>query len=179
MSKFLNLRKGHILSETQFYVVESVSGDKVNLKSQDGQLITVPDKYVEKCLISAHDFSKVEKLSRTELVKKVLEASNMAITVNFNKKVDEKAIISGLDDLYPNAGKMVSKADYTKKVKASIKSLLEGEERTMIGYHQSQTDDFGRIQFADMEVTSGHNQRQIDPRTVNWAIINNVKYEVK
>jgi len=31
----------------------------------------------------------------------------------------------------------------------------------------------------DMEVTSGHNQRQVDPRTIQFVIVNNVKYILK
>jgi hypothetical protein len=49
----------------------------------------------------------------------------------------------------------------------------------MVGRHHGHKDEFGRLQFTDMEVTSGHNLRLVDPRTVEEAIIANVKYVVK
>ena len=53
-----------------------------------------------------------------------------------------------------------------------------GDERTMIGRHQGVQDDFGRLQFTDMEAT-GSPLKQVDPRTVEWSIIGNVKYVLK
>ena len=60
-----------------------------------------------------------------------------------------------------------------------------GENRAMKGRHYGNVDEFGRIQFIDMEETKGTNPeydarlRQVDPRTLRALIINKVKYTKK
>jgi hypothetical protein len=90
--------------------------------------------------------------------------------------------------LYPNkGGKILSQADFEKAVKKNLADALTGEERTMVGRHYGRTDEFGRIKFIDMEAPGGYDeakdsdsrQRLVDPRTINWAILRGVKYEVK
>ena len=58
-----------------------------------------------------------------------------------------------------------------------LKDATAGEERTMIGRHYGVTDEFGRLRFTAMEKDGG--LRLVDPRTVEWAIIDNIKYELK
>ena len=55
----------------------------------------------------------------------------------------------------------------------------------MKGRHYGNIDDLGRIHFIDMEVEKGDNpdydgrSRQVDPRTIQYLIVNNVKYTLK
>lgn len=50
MTKFKNLKQGSVLSESQFYKVVKVSGNKVQLETDNGENVVVDDKYVEPCL---------------------------------------------------------------------------------------------------------------------------------
>lgn len=181
---FKNLKIGEVLSETQFYKVEKVVGNKVQLKTDDGQSIVVDSVYVDNLLDSASQFDKVEKITRTELTEKFLASTRIAMTVNFNKQVKPADVKAAIVDLYPNkGGKLMSESDFKKAVAKAID--LKGEERTMIGRHYGVQDSNGRVSFVDMEVTKGTNPahdarlRLVDPRTLNWAIVNKVKYEVK
>jgi len=54
-----------------------------------------------------------------------------------------------------------------------------GEERTLTGYRLNSENLLGRSNVIDLAVTTGHNQRQIDHRTINWIILKNTKYVVK
>lgn len=170
-------KTGDILSETQFYTVDGLTDDFVELINDEGNLIKVSVKYAEKFLTSATNFEKITNVTRTELIEKVLNSPRIAMSVNFNKKVDKKDIKNALYQLYPNKGKIISEVQFNKNVNNALS--LTGEERTMCGRHYGKMLGTGRLAFIDMEVKTGIRERQVDPRTLNWAIIDGVKYQVK
>ena len=55
----------------------------------------------------------------------------------------------------------------------------------MVGRHYGAVDEFGRIHFVDMEIerdiTKSYDNRMrlVDPRTIKYLIVNNVKYILK
>jgi hypothetical protein len=55
----------------------------------------------------------------------------------------------------------------------------DGTPRTLIGYFTSQDVNLGRSNMVDLEVTTGHNMRQVDHRTIKSVIVNQVKYVSK
>jgi hypothetical protein len=55
----------------------------------------------------------------------------------------------------------------------------DGSERTMIGRITSAEPLLGRSYMEDSEITTGHRLRQVDHRTVKWAIVDGVKYSLK
>lgn len=59
--------------------------------------------------------------------------------------------------------------------KSKVKTALEGEERTMIGYHESALDERGRLKFYE----HGNGFRLVDPRRLNWLIVRRARYEIK
>lgn len=77
----------------------------------------------------------------------------------------------------------MSESDFKKAVNAAIE--FKGEERTMKGRHYGATDPGGRYHFVDMEQENDSSKdydtrnRLVDPRTLNWLIVNGVKYQVK
>lgn len=180
--EFKNLKSGEILSETQFYTVVKKKGDKVQLKNDEGVDIVVNKGYVEKALTSAEQFEETKQITRTELSHLVLNSPRIAMTVNFNKKLNEADVKKAL---YAIHGKYKNEKDFQKRVREALN--LKGEERTMKGRHYGRLDQStGRLQFIDMtlgtkKVDSNNDvrNRQVDPRTLNWAIIDGVKYQVK
>jgi len=186
MTTFSKLTTKTKLSETQFYSVEQIKGNKVQVKNEDGELIVLPSDYVEKCLVSSDEVQTTKTMSRTDLTNLFLSASNVAMTVTYHKKVDEKEVEKQVAALYPNkGGKILSEADFKKKVSALLKSALEGEERTMVGRHYGTQDEFGRVRFIDMEVAKDPakeydtRQRLVDTRTITCLILRGIKYCVK
>lgn len=180
---YSNLKKGDVLSETQYYKVEEVRTDlkKVKLINDAGDPIVVDKDYIETCIDSANQHSKTEKLSRTELIAKFMAYPYTAMTVNFNKKVDEKEVLKEILDAHSNT----APKDVEKAFKATIKKALTGEERTAVGRHFGHMNEFGRINFIDMNKDKGTTPDwdarniQVDPRTINWLIVKGVKYEAK
>lgn len=186
MTNFQKLKTGEKLSETQYYQVEKIVGDKVQLKNDFDEAIVVTKDYVEKCLVSAEQFDSEKKMSRTDIVNLFLSSPNVVLTVNYNKQIKEDEVKRQLCDLYPNkGGKLLSEADFTKRVNECLTAALVGEERTMTGRHYGQKDEFGRIRFIDMEQVKDTSkdydtrQRLVDPRTINWLIVKGIKYITK
>lgn len=186
MADFKKLTTGTKLSETQYYSVEKIVGDKVQLKNDYNENIVVDSNYVDKCLVASDQFTETKKMSRTDLTNLFLSSTNIALTVNYNKQVKKEDVQNDLFALYPNkGGKILSEADFKKKVKDAVEGMLVGEERTMVGRHYGSQDEFGRVRFIDMNEKKDPakdydtRQRLVDPRTLNWLILKGVKYEVK
>jgi len=186
MAKFSNLKEKDKLSESQYYSVVKIRDREIDVSNDFGEMITMSKDYVEKLLISANQFEETKPITRTEMATLFLAASGVVLTVNFNKQVDEKIAKEQLYELYANkGGKILSEADYKKSVNTIIKSVITGEERVMVGRHFGSLNEFGRIQFVDMEVEKDASKtydtrlRQVDPRTLNWLILRGVKYTIK
>jgi len=175
-----NLTVGSVLSETQFYKIQSVQGDSVLLTTDNNETIQMSKGYATSLCESADDFTTESKVTRTELVDKFLSSARTAMTVHYNKKVDPAAIKKSIVALYPNKGKMISELEFSKAVAKAIN--LKGEERIMRGRHYGVQDSNGRISFVDMDLPStdpSSRFRLVDPRTLNWLIVGGVKYVVK
>jgi hypothetical protein len=176
MTKFANLKVGEKLSELQYYTVDKITGNEVDLKLENGQIATVDSKYAEACLISASQVETEVNINRTDAINLLTASANLAMTVNFNTKVDPKEITAAKKKLTDLAE---GKITMTKKeIVDLVDSITEGKDRTMVGRHSGEFNEFGRLKFIDMQAGSGFNFRQVDPRTVNWMIIKGIKYNV-
>ena len=187
MTKFKDLKAGEKLSETSYYSVVKTAGDRVQLRTDNGTDVILDKAYVEGFLSSASQYdSEIEK-SKTEMAALFLSSPGVAMTVNFNTQVKEKDALEQLYELYPNkGGKLASEADFKKKAKEVISSVIVGKERTMVGRHYGSANEFGRVSFIDMEIEKDTTKpdydsrtRQVDPRTINWMIIRGTKYKTK
>lgn len=179
-TNFNSLKKGDVLSESQYYVVEKVKGNEVELVTDQGDSILLTKGYVEDLLISAEQFSKTESITKTEAAAKILGAAGVCMTINFNKQVKEADVTKEVLAAIQGA----SLRDIEKAVKAGVKKAVSGEERTIVGRHHGDTTDLGRINFIDMKLPKGSSAydarlRQVDTRTVNWFILKGIKYTIK
>lgn len=179
---FKKLTVKEVLSETQFYSVEKIEGDRVQLKNDEGKMIVVDKAYVEGCLTSALQVEKEETMSRTEVSAIFQTCAAVAVTVNFNKQVKEADVAKEIQEAYENS----TPKEFATKMKKSIKKALEGEERTMTGRHYGKMNELGRIQFIDMKTGPRDESkdydtrmRLVDPRTINWFICRGIKYIAK
>lgn len=178
---FSKLKEGSILSETQFYTVVRTKGDQVQLQNDQGEDIIVGKAYVESLLFSADQFTETKKITKTEVANIFLGNPNIALEVNFNKQIKEADVVKELLEAYQ--GSTIKTME--SAIKGAVKKALNGEERTMRGRHNGHTDEFGRVHFIDMEVTKDTSKeydirhRLVDPRTINYLVLNGVKYVVK
>lgn len=180
MTKFKNLKQGSVLSESQFYKVVKVSGNKVQLETDNGENVVVDDKYVESCLTSAEEVVSQKVINRTEAANLLISNPNVAMTVNFNKQVKESDV---LKEVMTQVGSASIK-DIEKAVKNGLKKAIQGEERTIVGRHHGEVTDMGRVQFVDMNIEKPKGgfdarMRQVDTRNINWIVLRGTKYTVK
>lgn len=181
MTDFKKLKAGTKLSESSYYTVEKVSGDEAQLLTDTGDNVVIDKLYIEKLMITADQFTKTEILNRTDAIQKFLANPGIVMTVNFNKQVKDTDVITEITSAYENS----TPKTFEDAVKKAIKKGMQGEERTMVGRHFGELNEFGRVNFIDMEAPSAAGKsydsrlRQVDPRTINWFIVKEVMYKVK
>lgn len=181
MAKYDKLTVGEKLSETTYYHVAKIdkTTKRVQLTTDQGTNVVVDAAYVDGLMTSASQVEKEESMTRTEIAELILSNKNIVMTVNFNKQVKEADVVKEVIEAQQNS----TPREFEKKVKAAVKGVLAGVERTLVGYHSSGKDEFGRVHFIDMNLerkisSTGYDSRlrQVDPRTVNWVILKGVKY---
>ena len=180
------LKKGDLYSRISYGKIKN-NGYNIEIENEDGNSWSIGGSIVTDEFYIHDQFNEEQKVTKTELAEIFIRNSNIIMTVNFNKQVKEKDVISRIEgELYANeGGKIISKSEFTKRAKSIVKEALDGENRTMIGRHHGEITELGRIQFVDMEVDKDTSKsydtrlRQVDPRTLKWLIVKNVKYILK
>jgi len=172
-SNAATLKRGDKWSRHSYGEVVDSNRQSVLVKNENGLEWSIDAGLFEKEFNVADQFQSVVKVNRTEMVEKIVASARLVMTVNFRKKPEHKTLVETVTRLLDG--------ELSRPKPRALSSLLRdataGEERTMVGRHYGTTDDFGRLQFTAME--RGRGLRLIDPRTVEWAIIDSVKYELK
>lgn len=185
------LKKGSILSETSFFIVDEVVGNSVKVTDDFGNKVVITSQYVEDILNFADQSSKEEKLLITKLAELFINSPRIAMTVAFMKKDTPKTKTA----IKEEKAKMVEKFQNAKVSEIAtlveeftenpIKDIIPGELRVMKGRHCGNVDDLGRVAFVDMEQNKEVGKdydsrlRQVDPRTIQYLIVGNTKYSLK
>jgi hypothetical protein len=179
MIDYSKLKVGEILSETSYYVVTKKNSNGIEATSH-GQTIGLGKAYVEQILASASQVDKEEQMSQTDIVNVILANPRTACSIYF-KKQDEKKKVG--DYKAEKAAKIHqiqnAKVSDVEKLLSDlidnpIVATIPGAMRLIKGYHNGTQDERGRIQFIDMEDKSI--MKGVDPRTIEYAIVNNIKY---
>jgi hypothetical protein len=172
-SNAMALKPGDKWSRHSYGEVLYADRRSIEVRNEHGLTWTINASLFEKEFNVADQFQKVEPVTRTEMVEKIVAAARLVMTVHFRKKPEHKTLVQTVTQL------LDGDIDRPKPraLSALLKDAVAGEERTMIGRHYGVSDEFGRLRFTAMEKDGG--LRLIDPRTVEWAIIDNVKYELK
>lgn len=190
MVSLKDLKAGSILSESSFFVVKDINKDSVVVTDDYGNELTIGKPYVEKILNSADCFSSEENKTKTELAEIFINSPRIAMTVAFYKqdKVKTKKAFNAEVDAAVNKiqNAKVSEVEGLLRdlITNPILDYTPGELRVMKGRHYGEIDDLGRIAFIDMEEQNTNSnfdtrKKLVDPRTIQYIIVNNVKYSLK
>lgn len=174
------MKKGNFISETTYYVVDTVGKDSVEVVTLSGQKVKLSTKYINALCNNAHDYIEEVKISQTELINILISNSRIAMSVYFqkaNKAKTKKAF---------NAEKQ-AKIDEIQLAPASkvadllmdlmdnpILDYTPGDMRLIVGYHNGSIDERGRLSFVDVE--DNNILKAVDPRTIEYVIVGNKKY---
>jgi hypothetical protein len=183
--------KGSILSETSFYVVKEVKSDVVIVTDDFGHEISLGKKYVDQITVSADWYDSEEPKSMTELAEIFINSPRIAMSVSFITKSTEKTKkefeaekASKIQEIQ-NANLNTASSLLSDLIENPITRTIPGHLRVIKGRHYGKVDDLGRIHFIDMEAgrdatkTYDTRSRQVDPRTIQWLVVNGVKYFLK
>lgn len=186
------LGPGSILSEASFYVVQKIVGDKVIVHDDFGHEITLSQRYVNEITVNADAYTSEEKKSMTELGEIFVNSPRIAMTVAYITKGTEKtkkeydAEKKAKIDEIVNATLKNTPALLSDLIDNPITREIPGKLRVMKGRHYgNQETSTGRVHFIDMELKKDPTKdydtrtRQVDPRTIQWLIVNKVKYTLK
>ena len=161
------LKAGDFLSRISYMRVKSLQGDNVEVENEHGFSWSISKSILEAECTTAHQYSKTEKVTRTELAR-ILEQDvrDAVFSCCFNKlpSADDQEKALAAADLSTSA-----------KRKRVAKELGVGPERIMYA-HIVDTHELGRVPVYDLEAKG---ERLVDLRTLKWIVFNNVKYEVK
>lgn len=196
MTKVKTLKTGSILSETSFFVVKKVNVKDITVIDDLGNELTIGNPYVEAVLNSADYAEKEEKKTMTELAELFINSARIAMTVAFFKKDTAKtqkaykAEVESAIEKVTNAKVSDVPGLLRDLIENPLSKVTPGDLRVMKGRHNGFVDELGRIHFIDMElpkeiketkegVKYDTRKREVDPRTIQYLIINGTKYSLK
>lgn len=168
------LKGGDKWSRHSYGTVVSKGYQSITVENETGLRWEIGNDIFEQEFTVANQYADTVKVTRTEMVEKIVSAARICMTVNFRKKPDHKDLVAYVESVLDGS---VPRPKSSRALSMALKNATAGEERTMVGRHYGASDEFGRLQFTAME--SGGGLRLIDPRTVEWAVIDNVRYELK
>lgn len=166
----MEIKKGNILSRTSYMEVLNTNNVETEVTNGSKRWNISNDILISESK-SATWYNEEKFLSRGSICE-ILENTNGAVfSVTFNKQVTKEQIVTKLRETDGQLG-AEAKADY----------ILQGEERTLIGYLVDTKQEFGRYKVVDLELQfkgESHNLRQVDSKTITQLIFNGVKYKIK
>jgi len=160
------VKSGDVFSRQSFGTVVSVN--PIVVRNEAGVEWTVDDSIFKAEFTVADQFETTETLTRTELIEKILSYPRTAMKIQFRKKPDPKVVTETIREFLDGDEQ---DAIHKRQFRTLIGQLMLGDARVMIGRHYGDHDPHGRLRFLE-----NGELRLVDPRTVEWAIVNNVKY---
>ena len=171
------LAVGNWFSQITYYnLLEIVDKDTVKVKtSQNDQELILSKDILLTEMQNGSAFNTTEKISRTEMVEKLLNAKESVMSIKYHKKVDDKFVREVLAEQITSAKNMKDAA----LIKAVSKQLVEGKTDEMVCALTGSDSKLGRSSIIDLNHPAGANFRLVDHRTLEELIINNTKYLLK
>ncbi|MCP4255022.1 MAG: hypothetical protein GY775_16770 [Candidatus Scalindua sp.] len=182
MLDFKKLKVGSILSETSYFTVTDKTSSSITVKDSHGnEGLDINKNYCEKILNSSDQFESTEKCTQTQLSEIATGNNNIAMEIYF-KKADKKKTKKAYKEDLETQATQVSKDFMAKGISAIIDALKTpvldytlGEMRLIKGYSLGSLDAHGRLNFCDLE-DEKNLVKGVDVRTIEYIIVNNVKY---
>ena len=138
-------------SSTAYYKVNSITNKDtavVSEKKDSGNNLQMARDIMETEMNSGLLYDKEEKVTRTEVLERMMTAGESVMTVNYNKKVDEAHVKSALE----GAGKNVD-------LKKLSKHIVLGKESEMTCYVLKSENGLGRSSVIDLNAPHKQNFR--------------------
>ena len=167
------LKVGDRLSRISYMEVVEAGSRSLRVRNEEGMTWTIAASILENEAYAANQFTEVQEVSRTDMVHALESAGDSVFTVVFEKKTSQKSIVAALSALD-------SLPDRKAALNKLAKSMMAGEERTLVGYLTSTEPKMGRSVVVDLEISPDqHRLRLVDHRTIKSLTLRNIKYVLK
>lgn len=170
------LKKGDKWSRQSYGQVIQRGFGKVEVQNENGDTWAIDSELFEREFRVHDQFEDTVEKTKTELAEICMENPRVVMTVCFNKQVEPNDVA---DALREEIGDQKASDITSRTFRKMVRSLIAGEERVMVGRHTCTKDTGGRLFFHDMEASAADRTRRVDPRTIKWMIVNNIKYVLK
>ena len=165
--KASDIKEGDIFTRHSFgKVVKRFHDNRFRVKNSEGMEWEIDAGILESEFSFADQHEVTETCSRTRIIEVLRSYPRTAMTVCFRKKLDPETVANQLQDANRSTDPVWLKA---------VKKALEGETRIMIGQHTNTFDAHSRLKFTE----AGKGFRLIDTRTIEWLVVDQMKYVVK
>jgi hypothetical protein len=163
------LAVGNWFSQVVYYKVKQiVDKDNVSVKtSTSSDQLTLSKDILVTEMNNGSAFDTTEKVSRTDMIEKILDAKESVMTIKFHKKLDDAWVREILKDNIKNQKPLVD----AKHIKQVAKELVSGKDVEMTCHLSGGESTLGRSLILDLGSKAGMNFRQVDHRTVEELII--------
>ncbi len=173
------LSLGDVLSVTRYYRVDyitphSVTVTDLELDKPDKKVqLTISPAVVERECYSHNQYTETKPVTITELTRRLEHVGDTVFSCKFRKKVSPTQVHEKLTRAYTQDNAILTSAPKRRKLS---RTLLEGEERTLVGSLATKETGLGRSKVFDLKLPFGQNERQVDHRTLEELIHKNVRY---
>lgn len=159
-------------SQTAYLNVTEIAGNRVTVENSFGNLLYVSKDILEG-MYSADHFKKEVPVNMTALAELLHSVQDHIFTVEFRKQPTEE-----------NAAELLEKTDAKtfkdpKKLAQLSKDLIAGQTVKMTCHLIQVENNLGRSLVIDLSSKSANKFRQIDHRSLDYIIFQNVKYVLK
>lgn len=171
-----DLKVGDWVSRASYMQVVKNDTSGLEVRNEHGMVWSIGHHIVAAECYSTQ-FRETREVSRTELSRIMREEARDSIFVcSFLKAVTEEHIAELLATVDTAPAGMDA-----RRRKVLAKDLMKGERRELTGYMLGVEESTGRFKVIDLkaEGVGKARERQVDPRTLEWVVLRNVKYTVK
>ena len=159
-------------SQTAYLKVIDIQSDRITVENSYGNQLYV-SKDILANMFSASHFSKEVAMNMTGLAELLQSVQDHVFTVSFRKQATEDKAI----ELLKNADKNALKDQ--KQLSQLSKDIVSGSNCTLTCHMIEVENNLGRSLVIDLDAKSPSKFRQVDHRTIEHIIFQNVKYVLK
>lgn len=172
MSQISVIKIGSVFTRFSVGKVVGMSPNALILRNTEGLEWSIDKPIAAKELTFAEPHANTYTVNRTEMIDVLVASQRTAMTLVFHKKPTPETVGSLLEQ---------GKGDLTQREwKNKVKAAIEGEERTMVGYHRGEFDAHQRLKFTEIDGQDGiSGHRLVDPRTLTHLTVNDNRYVLK
>lgn len=157
------------LSQTAYLRATAIDGDRITVENSFGTALYVSKDILEG-MWSADHFKSEINMGMSSLAELLHTVQDHVFTIHFRKNPTEGHARELLENFNSKAPKALPEL---------VKEMVGGEPCTMTCHMIEVENNLGRSLVIDLNAKTDNKFRQVDHRTIEWIVFQNVKYVLK